>query len=89
MLWLLHHPECEMLLISVVACSNSTLKQLVLQAKREYQAEAVHQIQIYFADSHGSWRWADSRHKRPMSSIILTLRHRPCCSPCCRSRRPP
>lgn len=56
---------------SVVARSNTVLKQLVLQAKREYEAEAIHRIQIYFADSHGSWRWTDSRHKRPMGSIVL------------------
>ncbi|KAG5728362.1 hypothetical protein E4T56_gene19232 [Termitomyces sp. T112] len=61
----------EMLSISVVARSNTILKQLVLQAKREYEAEAVHRVQIYFADSHGSWRWTDSRHKRPMNSIVL------------------
>lgn len=61
----------EMLSISVVARNNSILKQLVLQAKKEYEAEAVHRIQIYFADSHGGWRWTDSRHKRPMSSIVL------------------
>ncbi|KAH7868111.1 P-loop containing nucleoside triphosphate hydrolase protein, partial [Lentinula edodes] len=56
---------------SVVARSNTILKQLVLQAKREYEAEAIHHIQIYFADSHGGWRWTDSRHKHPMSSIVL------------------
>ncbi|KAH7888909.1 hypothetical protein F5I97DRAFT_764989 [Phlebopus sp. FC_14] len=56
---------------SVVARSNIILKQLVLQAKKEYEAEAIHRVQIYFADSHGSWRWTDSRHKRPMSSIVL------------------
>lgn len=56
---------------SVVARNNTILKQLVLQAKKEYEAEAIHRIQIYFADSHGSWRWTDSRHKRPMSSIVL------------------
>ncbi|KAI0043678.1 P-loop containing nucleoside triphosphate hydrolase protein [Auriscalpium vulgare] len=61
----------EMLSISVVARNNSVLKQLVLQAKKEYEAEAVHRIQIYFADSYGSWRYTDSRHKRPMSSIVL------------------
>ncbi|KAG6919913.1 hypothetical protein DXG01_013262 [Tephrocybe rancida] len=61
----------EMLSISVVARSNTILKQLVLQAKKEYEAEAIHRIQIYFADSHGSWRWTDSRHKRPMGSIVL------------------
>ncbi|KAH7911018.1 hypothetical protein BJ138DRAFT_1101387 [Hygrophoropsis aurantiaca] len=55
----------------VVARNNTVLKQLVLQAKKEYEAEAIHRIQIYFADSHGSWRWTDSRHKRPMSSIVL------------------
>jgi len=58
-------------LTSVVARSNAILKQLVLQAKKEYEAEAVHRIQIYFADAHGSWRWTDSRHKRPMASIVL------------------
>jgi mitochondrial chaperone BCS1 len=56
---------------SVVARSNAILKQLVLQAKKEYEAEAIHRIQIYFADAHGSWRWTDSRHKRPMASIVL------------------
>lgn len=61
----------EMLSISVVARNNSILKQLVLQAKKEYEAEAVHRIQIYFADSYGSWRYTDSRHKRPLSSIVL------------------
>ena len=55
----------------MVARNNSILKQLVLQAKKEYEAEAVHRIQIYFADSHGGWRWTDSRHKRPISSIVL------------------
>ncbi|KAI0255479.1 hypothetical protein BJV78DRAFT_1273466 [Lactifluus subvellereus] len=61
----------EMLSISVVARNNSILKQLVLQAKKEYEAEAVHRIQIYFADSYGSWRYTDSRHKRPLGSIVL------------------
>ncbi|KZS98650.1 P-loop containing nucleoside triphosphate hydrolase protein [Sistotremastrum niveocremeum HHB9708] len=61
----------EVLSISVVARSNSVLKQLVLEAKKDYEAEAIHRVQIYFADSHGSWRWTDSRHKRPMSSIVL------------------
>lgn len=56
---------------SVVARSNTILKQLVLQAKKEYEAESINHIQIYFADSHGGWRWTDSRHKRPMSSIVL------------------
>ncbi|KAL5532989.1 hypothetical protein ACEPAF_4763 [Sanghuangporus sanghuang] len=63
--------DMEVLSISVVARNNNVLKQLVLQAKREYEAEAVHRIQIYFADAHGSWRWTDSRHKRPMASIVL------------------
>ncbi|KAJ6573418.1 hypothetical protein DFH09DRAFT_1151815 [Mycena vulgaris] len=61
----------EVLSVSVVARSNTILKALVLQAKREYEAEAVHRIQIFFADPHGSWRWADARHKRPMGSIVL------------------
>ncbi|KAK0211481.1 P-loop containing nucleoside triphosphate hydrolase protein [Armillaria fumosa] len=62
---------CELLSISVVARNNTILKQLVLEAKREFEAEAIHRIQIYFADFFGSWRWTDSRHKRPMGSIVL------------------
>ncbi|TFK20759.1 P-loop containing nucleoside triphosphate hydrolase protein [Coprinopsis marcescibilis] len=61
----------ETISISVIARSNNILKQLVLQAKKEYEAECVHRIQIYFADAHGSWRWTDSRAKRPLSSIVL------------------
>ncbi|KAK6977499.1 P-loop containing nucleoside triphosphate hydrolase protein [Favolaschia claudopus] len=63
--------EGEVLSVSVIARSNTILKALVLQAKREYEAEAVHRIQIFFADPHGTWRWADSRHKRPLGSIVL------------------
>ncbi|KIM31399.1 hypothetical protein M408DRAFT_320460 [Serendipita vermifera MAFF 305830] len=63
--------ELAMLSISVVARSNAILKQLVLQAKKEYEQECVDRVQIYFADQHGSWRWTDSRHKRPLSSIVL------------------
>ncbi|KAF7291312.1 hypothetical protein MIND_01275300 [Mycena indigotica] len=62
---------CEVLSVSVVARSNTILKALVLHAKREYEAEAVHRINIYFADPHGSWRWADARHKRPLGTIVL------------------
>ncbi|KAF9520971.1 hypothetical protein BS47DRAFT_265 [Hydnum rufescens UP504] len=61
----------EQLSISVVARNNSVLKQLVLEAKKLYEADAEHRVNIYFADSHGSWRWTDSRTKRPMSSIVL------------------
>ncbi|KAH8822614.1 P-loop containing nucleoside triphosphate hydrolase protein [Flagelloscypha sp. PMI_526] len=65
------YTDNETLSISVVARNNSILKQLVLRAKREYEAEAVTRIQIYFADQYGGWRWTDSRHKRPLSSIVL------------------
>ncbi|KAL0957129.1 hypothetical protein HGRIS_003221 [Hohenbuehelia grisea] len=61
----------EVLSISVVARNNTILKSLVLEAKRAYEAESIHRIQIYFADSYGSWRWTDSRHKRPLTSIVL------------------
>ncbi|KAF6755074.1 BCS1 N terminal-domain-containing protein [Ephemerocybe angulata] len=61
----------EAISISVIARSNAILKQLVLQAKKEYEAECIHRIQIYFADAHGSWRWTDSRAKRPLGSIVL------------------
>ena len=55
----------------VVARNNSVLKQLVLEAKKMYEADAEHRVNIYFADAHSSWRWTDSRTKRPLSSIVL------------------
>lgn len=58
-------------LIRVVARNNSVLKQLVLEAKKLYEADAEHRVNIYFADAHSSWRWTDSRTKRPLSSIVL------------------
>lgn len=61
----------EMLSISVVARNNAVLKQLVLEAKKLYEADAEHRVNIYFADAHASWRWTDSRTKRPLSSIVL------------------
>ncbi|KAF8326649.1 uncharacterized protein EI90DRAFT_1916062 [Cantharellus anzutake] len=61
----------EHLSISVIARNNSVLKQLVLEAKKMYEADAEHRVNIYFADSHGSWRWTDSRGKRPLGSIVL------------------
>lgn len=63
--------DVEVLSISVVARNNSVLKQLVLQAKKEYEADAEHRVNIYFADSHGSWRWTDSRHKVRSASLVL------------------
>lgn len=66
--------DVEVLSISVVARSNTILKQLVLQAKKEYEADAIHRIQIYFADSHGSWRWTDSRHKVTSPPLGLLAR---------------
>lgn len=38
----------QMLSVSVVARSNAILKALVLTAKREYEREAVHRIQVCF-----------------------------------------
>ncbi|KIY51107.1 P-loop containing nucleoside triphosphate hydrolase protein [Fistulina hepatica ATCC 64428] len=61
----------DLLTISVVARNNSILKQLIIQAKREYEAQSVHRVQIYVGHANG-WRWSDSRHKRPMSSIVLS-----------------
>ncbi|KAK2467355.1 hypothetical protein APHAL10511_000590 [Amanita phalloides] len=58
--------------ISVVARNNDILKKLVLEAKREYEKDAVHRVHIYLADtSYSCWRWNGARHKRPMSSIVL------------------
>ncbi|KDQ19609.1 hypothetical protein BOTBODRAFT_444023 [Botryobasidium botryosum FD-172 SS1] len=63
----------EELKISVVARNNSILKKLVLQAKREYEADMDDRVNIYLADHRrfGGWRFNGSRQKRPMSSIVL------------------
>jgi len=58
--------------ISVVARNNDILKKLVLEAKRDYEKDSVHRVNIYLADTqYNCWRWNGSRHKRPMSSIVL------------------
>jgi chaperone BCS1 len=36
---------------SVVARNNNILKQLVLEAKREYEKDAEHRVHIYMADT--------------------------------------
>ena len=36
---------------SVVARNNNILKQLVLEAKREYEKDAEHKVHIYMADT--------------------------------------
>ncbi|KAF7977836.1 hypothetical protein HWV62_2581 [Athelia sp. TMB] len=55
-----------------IARNNDILKQLVLEAKREYEKDAEHRVHIFMADtSFGGWRWNGARQKRPMSSIVL------------------
>ena len=36
---------------SVAARNNNILKQLVLEAKREYEKDAEHKVHIYMADT--------------------------------------
>ena len=55
----------------IVVRNNGVLKPLVLEIKKMYEADAEHRVNIYFADAHSSWRWTDSRTKRPLSSIVL------------------
>ncbi|KAI0339718.1 P-loop containing nucleoside triphosphate hydrolase protein [Trametopsis cervina] len=64
--------SCGELTISVVARNNDILKKLVLEAKRDYEKDAVHRVHIFMADTaYSSWRWNGARQKRPMSSIVL------------------
>ena len=58
-----------MLPVPIIIPSSSKL--FFRQRRHIYEAEAVHRIQIYFANAHGSWRGTDSQHKRPMSFIVL------------------
>ncbi|KAG8929036.1 hypothetical protein FRC02_006101 [Tulasnella sp. 418] len=66
-----YHGNTQELKISVVARNNTVLKKLVLQAKREYEADMEHRVHIFLADSYGAWRWNGARAKRPLSSIVL------------------
>ncbi|TFK60239.1 P-loop containing nucleoside triphosphate hydrolase protein [Pluteus cervinus] len=47
------------------------LRQILLEAKREYLASQEHTISIYVSDSTNDWRYVASRPKRPLKSIIL------------------
>lgn len=64
--------SCGEIKISVVARNNDILKKLVLEAKRDYEKDAVHRVHIFMADTtYCCWRWNGARQKRPMSSIVL------------------
>ncbi|KAI0758586.1 P-loop containing nucleoside triphosphate hydrolase protein [Irpex lacteus] len=64
--------SCSELTISVVARNNDILKKLVLEAKREYEKDAIHRVHIFMAETpYACWRWSGARQKRPMSSIVL------------------
>ena len=57
--------------ISVVARNNDVIKRLVVEAKKQYEADAEHRVHIFLADHYGYWRWNGARQKRPLSSIVL------------------
>ena len=42
----------------------------MIQAKKEHKAEAAHHIQIYFADSHGGWRWTSGPYPPSYSTLV-------------------
>lgn len=65
------YANAETLKISVVARNNDVIKQLVLQAKKEYERDAEHRVHIFLADIYGRWGWNGARQKRPLSSIVL------------------
>ncbi len=47
------------------------IKRLVVEAKKQYEADAEHRVHIFLADQYGYWRWNGARQKRPLSSIVL------------------
>ncbi|KZT53402.1 P-loop containing nucleoside triphosphate hydrolase protein [Calocera cornea HHB12733] len=65
------YANAETLKISVIARNNDVIKQLVLQAKKEYERDAEHRVHIFLADIYGRWGWNGARQKRPLSSIVL------------------
>ena len=54
-----------------MARNNDVIKRLVVEAKKQYEADAEHRVHIFLADHYGYWRWNGARQKRPMSSIVL------------------
>ncbi|EJU03604.1 P-loop containing nucleoside triphosphate hydrolase protein [Dacryopinax primogenitus] len=65
------YANAETLKISVIARNNDVIKQLVLQAKKDYERDAEHRVHIFLADIYGRWGWNGARQKRPLSSIVL------------------
>ena len=54
-----------------MARNSDVIKRLVVEAKKQYEADAEHRVHIFLADSYGYWRWNGARQKRPLSSIVL------------------
>ncbi|PPQ68406.1 hypothetical protein CVT26_006077 [Gymnopilus dilepis] len=61
----------EALELCILARDHRVLNQLLLDAKKCYQAAQQGTISIYTSDTDNSWRHIASRPKRPLNSIVL------------------
>jgi chaperone BCS1 len=54
-----------------LALNHRILNEILLEAKKTYQAAQENMISVYVADMNNSWRHIASRAKRSMNSIVL------------------
>lgn len=51
--------------------NHRILNEILLEAKKTYQAAQEHMISVYVSDMNNNWRHIASRPKRPLNSIVL------------------
>ncbi|CAA7269219.1 unnamed protein product [Cyclocybe aegerita] len=61
----------NLLEICILSMDHSILNQLLIEAKKAYQAAQENTISIYVSDTSNNWRMVASRPKRPLNSIVL------------------
>ncbi|KAJ3500735.1 hypothetical protein NLJ89_g9656 [Agrocybe chaxingu] len=61
----------NLLEICILSMDHSILNQLLIEAKKAYQAAQENTISIYVSDTSNNWRMVASRPKRPLTSIVL------------------
>ncbi|KAK7686175.1 hypothetical protein QCA50_010395 [Cerrena zonata] len=66
-----YYRTSETLQIKILARDHNALTQLLLDAKKSYQAAQEHLITVYASDTCNNWRQVATRPKRPMKSIVL------------------
>jgi chaperone BCS1 len=61
----------DTLQISILTRDHGFLNNLLIDAKKDYQAADEHNISVYISDATNNWKHVASRPKRPLRSIVL------------------